>query len=133
MAIEWLAVLKSVPWSEVIGNAPKVAEAAKKLWNAVSRRRAAAEVPAATGQPAATAEVQAIAVLESRVAVMEAAAEDLHAQMLASSELIKALAEQNGQLIARLEALRARVAWLTVAVAAVAILALAPVLGRSAA
>jgi hypothetical protein len=28
MAIAWLAVLKSVPWSEVISNAPKVADGA---------------------------------------------------------------------------------------------------------
>jgi hypothetical protein len=133
MAIEWLAVLKSVPWSEVIGNAPRVAEGAKKLWNAVSRKRAAVEAPVADAQPAPSSEAQAIAALESRVAAMEAAAEDLHAQMLASSELIKALAEQNGQLIARLEALRTRVAWLTFAVTGVAIVGLVQVLFRGAA
>lgn len=34
MAIGWLTILKSVPWAEVISNAPKVAEGARKLWNA---------------------------------------------------------------------------------------------------
>jgi hypothetical protein len=32
MAIGWLAVLQLVPWSDVISNAPKIAEGAKKLW-----------------------------------------------------------------------------------------------------
>ena len=31
MAIAWLTVLKMVPWGEVINNAPKVADGAKKL------------------------------------------------------------------------------------------------------
>ena len=38
MAIGWLSVLKSVPWEEVISNAPKVAEGAKKLWKSVSHK-----------------------------------------------------------------------------------------------
>ena len=40
--------------------------------------------------------MQTIAVLESRISGLETALTDLHAQMLASSELIKALADQNG-------------------------------------
>ena len=47
MAIGWLTILKSVPWTEVIKNAPKVAEGARKLWNAVGRQRAAGEVTTA--------------------------------------------------------------------------------------
>ena len=47
---------------------------------------------------------------------MEAAARDLHEQMLASSEVIKALAEQNAQLIRGVEALRIRARWLIGAV-----------------
>ncbi|MDB5964602.1 MAG: hypothetical protein JWQ72_1102, partial [Polaromonas sp.] len=38
MAIGWLAVLQWVPWSDVIKNAPKVAEAAKKLWNTTGKQ-----------------------------------------------------------------------------------------------
>ena len=33
MAIPWLTLLKVVPWSDVIANAPKVADGARKLWN----------------------------------------------------------------------------------------------------
>ena len=36
MAVGWLMVLQSVPWSDVIKNAPKLAEGAKKLWDAVA-------------------------------------------------------------------------------------------------
>jgi hypothetical protein len=45
MAIPWLSVIKLVPWGEVISNAPKVAEGAKKLWSAVSREPPAFKVP----------------------------------------------------------------------------------------
>jgi hypothetical protein len=45
--------------------------------------------------------------------------------MLASSELIKALAEQNGQLVARVEVNRVRVLWLSSATAAAALMSVA--------
>ena len=41
MAIGWWTVLQSVPWAEVVSNAPKVAAGAKKLWNAVGRKPSA--------------------------------------------------------------------------------------------
>ena len=41
MPIPWLTVLQSVPWSDVISNAPKVAGGAKKLWDSVARKPAA--------------------------------------------------------------------------------------------
>lgn len=104
MALGWLTVLQAVPWSEVIANAPKVADGAKKLWNTVAKK----PVPA----PAAEAE-QAPTALESRLSAMEAAASQMHEQLLASSALIQALAEQNAQLIRRIEANRVRVLWLT--------------------
>ena len=112
MPIGWLAVLQSVPWSEVIKNAPKVADGAKKLWNAVTNKSAPLNPPFATAQTASSPELQTIAALQANVAVMASALSDLQGQMLASSELIKELAEQNTQLITRVEANRARVRWL---------------------
>ena len=112
MPIGWLAVLQSVPWSEVIKNAPKVADGAKKLWNAVANKSAPLDPPFATAQTASSPELQTIAALQANVAVMASALSDLQGQMLASSELIKELAEQNTQLITRVEANRARVRWL---------------------
>lgn len=114
MAIGWLSVLQAVPWSDVISNAPKVAEGAKKLWSTVSKKPATA-TPAATDSAATSSSPpthQALAVLESRVATLEATAAQMHEQLVASSELIKALAEQNAQLVQRIEANRVRVMWL---------------------
>lgn len=115
MAIGWLTILKSVPWTEVIKNAPKVAEGAKKLWNAVGKQRAADEAADAGAQPAASHEPHTLEALEARAAVLEKAVSDLHGQMLASSELIKELAEQNAQLVKRIEANRKRTLWLAAA------------------
>ncbi|MBP8901469.1 MAG: hypothetical protein KBG41_02535 [Thiobacillaceae bacterium] len=50
--------------------------------------------------------------MQARLATLETTATNLHDQMLASSELIKTLAEQNAQLVARVEAHRVRVMWL---------------------
>lgn len=106
MAIGWLSVLQAVPWSDVISNAPKVAEGAKKLWSTVSKKPAAS--PTATEAPTASSS----SAIDARVAALEATAAQLHEQLVASSELIKALAEQNAQLIRGIEANRLKVKWL---------------------
>lgn len=121
MAIGWLTILKSVPWAEVISNAPKVAEGARKLWNAVGKQRAADEAAKAGAQPAASHEPHTLEALEAHTAALEAAVSDLHQQMLASSELIKELAEQNAQLVKRIEANRKRTFWLGAATLALTI------------
>jgi hypothetical protein len=115
MAIGWLTVLKSVPWSDVIHNAPVVVDGAKKLWGAVSRQPAASPAGAPAGHT--------VPALEGRIGALEAALADQHAQLLASSELIKALADQNAQLIGRVDALRRMLMWLGVAGALIALLA----------
>lgn len=117
MAISWLAVLKAVPWSEVIGNAPAVAEGAKKLWGTVSGKANAPVQP----PPAAASPAPGSTPLQSRVALLDAAVSDLHAQMLASSGLIKALADQNTELIRRIETLRVRLLWLASVVGVMAV------------
>jgi hypothetical protein len=124
MPVPWLTVLQSVPWSEVIKNAPKVAEGARKLWNSVGKKPRPDAVLEAD-LPAAASPAQAIGALESRVHGLETAITDLHAQMLASSELIKALADQNAQLIKRIETNRVRWLWLGAAVALVGAVAVA--------
>jgi hypothetical protein len=111
MALGWLAVLQIVPWNEVMKNAPMVADGARKLWNAIARKKFPSP------------EALAIATLPAQVAALEIAVADLHSHMLASSELIKALAEQNTQIIQRIEANRIRVLWLTGATVVVGILA----------
>ncbi|MDP3412797.1 MAG: hypothetical protein Q8S16_06315 [Polaromonas sp.] len=133
MAIGWLTILKTVPWSEVISNAPKVADGAKKLWSTVARKPPPAP-PADTGTSVQLSpEGQAIAALQAHVLALENATQELHEQMLASSELIKALAEQNTQLVRRAEVNRVRLLLLggvTAAMAVVAVIALTLVLTR---
>ena len=117
MAIGWLTVLKSVPWSEVIHNAPVVVDGAKKLWGAVSRQpQPVSSVPAA-------AAANPIPALEGRIGALENALADQHAQLLASSELIKALADQNAQLIGRIDGQRRTLMWLGASSAVIALAA----------
>ena len=133
MALGWIAVLQMVPWSDVIKNAPKVADSAKKLWNSVGKKTLSVS-PSGTGSIVQLSpEGRAIAALQARVLTLESVTEDLHEQMLASSELIKALAEQNTQLIRRAEVSRIRLlllAGVTALVAAVAVAGLTLMLTR---
>ena len=134
MAIGWLAVLQMVPWSDVIKNAPKVADGAKKLWSSVGKKSASPDQePDEAASVQLTPEGKVIATLQAQVLSLETAAQDLHEQMLASSELIKALAEQNTQLIQRAEVNRLRLlllAGVTAVLAVAAVIGLTLVLGR---
>lgn len=107
MPIPWLTVLQNVPWTDVISNAPKVAGGAKKLWDSVAGKPAGIAAPDAAGD---------------RVAALEGQVAELHRQMLASSQLLQALAEQNTQLIQRVEVQRRWVRRLAAAVGALALL-----------
>ena len=124
MAIGWLAVLQSVPWADVISNAPMVADGAKKLWGTIAKKSPQTNAGSPIRRSPGSSEAQAIADLQARLEVIEAASADLHDQMLASSELIKTLAEQNTQLIKRIEVNRVRVIWLTVATVIIGIVAI---------
>lgn len=130
MAIPWLAVLKIVPWTEVINNAPRVAEGAKKLWNAVGKKPPTAVPFAERVERPVPGDMPDIATLQARIVALEDAAVEAHQQMLASSELIKTLADQNAQLIKRIETHRVRLAWLAAATAVIAMVVLVVVLGR---
>jgi hypothetical protein len=124
MALPWLTILKTVPWTDVINNAPKVADGAKKLWQSVAKKTgqqppapdlaqgSTSDAAAETGLPYDAAQV---ARLLARVATLETTSAELHAQMLSSSELIKTLAEQNAALIKGIEANRARASRLAIA------------------
>ena len=118
MAIGWLTVLKMVPWGDVIDNAPKVAQGAKKLWSAVGKKAAPDAAPASAptmpGQGALTGQDAVVAALQTQVAELQVSTAELHQQMVESSALIKSLAEQNTQLIARIELNRKRF-WLLAA------------------
>lgn len=121
MAIGWMTVLKLVPWGDVIENAPKVAQGAKKLWQTVGKK---VPVAAPQGGDATTPVAEAtmtVAQLQAQVAELQVATAALHQQMLDSSALIKSLAEQNSTLVARVELSRKRLLGLTLLVAALAV------------
>jgi hypothetical protein len=119
MAAGWMSVLKMVPWSDVISSAPKVADGAKKLWSTVAKKagvvgESAPEEPTAEPQDLPAAEL--LALLQGQLARQEAGLADLRQQLLSSTALVQTLAEQNAQLVQRVEANRVRVRWLTLAV-----------------
>ena len=125
MAIPWLTVLQAVPWSDVLSKAPKVADGARKLWQSVGKKSAtpSTDVPLADG--AQPTEPSSLASLHARLVKVEAVQADVHGQLLASAELIEALAEQNASLIGRTELMQKRLGRLQVAVAGLAVVAVA--------
>lgn len=121
MALPWLTLLKTVPWNDVIGAAPHLAGGARKLWDAVSNKpvvdSGAAEAPA----PPQESPLDAIA---ARLEKNDAALAALHGQMLAASEMIARLAEQNKGLVDKVQTMRV---WSWSLTGACAVLALAVV------
>ena len=112
MAIGWLTVLQSVPWSEVVRNAPKVAAGAKKLWGSVANKDEdgvdhTADLEAQSRQPP---EHLSLGNLQAQIATLQSVAAELQQRLTESTGLITALAEQNAQLIQRIEAMRKRTA-----------------------
>lgn len=122
MAIGWLTVLKAVPWGEVVSNAPRIAEGAKSLWSAIGRKRGGPVAGAGGVQPA-NGEPASLATLQAQLAATQATVAELHNQMQESAELLKALAEQNTQLVERIEANRKRTVWLAVITVVIGIVA----------
>lgn len=128
MAIGWFTVLAAVPWKQVIENAPQVADGAKKLWSTVARKSIVSDRPGPGTGVELPAEARSIAGMASRLAEIEAETAILHEQMLASSDLIKTLAEQNAQLVERIETNRVRVLWLSAVLVVVSALAIVSLL-----
>ncbi len=129
MAIGWLTVLKMVPWGDVIENAPKVAQGAKKLWHSVGKKTAPETMPdnatAASELAEPSSHDTALAALHAQVAALQQSTAELHQQMLESSALIQSLAEQNTQLIQRIELNRKRTVLLSVLMVVLAVLGFA--------
>ncbi|MBS0316432.1 MAG: hypothetical protein JSR49_04835 [Proteobacteria bacterium] len=127
MAIGWLTALKTVPWADVISAAPTVVDGAKKLWSSVARKPSppALQNGSAHARDPAGASPDA---LRARIAALEATVGGLHQQMLDSSKLIQALAEQNAQLIARIEMIQKRIRRLMAGTVVVAVIAIAALL-----
>lgn len=117
MALGWLALLKVVPWTDVLAAAPQVAGGARKLWDAVGKK-SPAETALASDDDAGPAQ------MKQRIDRNEATLAALHGQMLSATQIITTLADQNTVLVAKIEDIRIRLLWVgTVAVAAIIIAA----------
>ena len=123
MAAGWWTVLRTVPWSEVISAAPQVATGARRLWDTVNRKQGAAEGAAGVAPEAYGQEEDIIGLLINRVEQNDAELTDLRNQMRSVSELIANLADQNAQLIAKVDVQRQKMGWLTMTAALSALLA----------
>lgn len=95
-------VLSNIPWGQVLENAPKVADGAAKLWNAVTRKKPD-QSPDANAKTVVGAAQSETDVLTQRLVAMEEHIHHLEEQMAASAELIKELAEQNALLVRKIE------------------------------
>lgn len=116
MAIPWFSVLQAVPWGQVIDNAPKVVDGAKRFWSSVSKRAGVDEfdIDAYEVEIGEGDDTEAITALRHRLLATERTLTELQKQMRESSSLITTLADQNAQLIQRVEANRKRMIQLTV-------------------
>jgi hypothetical protein len=117
-----LTVLANIPWGTVVDNAPKVAEGAEKLWKAVGRWGKTDPVQNGEIDAPPQAPMTEREVLAMRLKVLEESVRHLNEQMQASSELVKALADQNTLLVQRAEMNRLRLARLTIAAGGLATL-----------
>lgn len=112
MAIGWMTVLQSVPWTDVVRNAPKVAAGAKKLWDTLGNRKG--ESPASTELDTAVPSTpMTLAQMQERLSLLQEGTAELKQRLIESTRLIDALAEQNAQLVASTDALNRRLRWLS--------------------
>lgn len=112
MGLGWISLLSAVPWKDVISSAPEIADSAKKLWKTVTKK-VPHDTPALDTMVITSTDDETISMLLSKLDSMEATVAELHKQMLASSELIQALANQNTELVKCVETNRVRLRWVT--------------------
>ena len=121
-----LTVLSNIPWGQVVENAPKVAEGAAKLWSSVTSFRKPASpsqiIDSASKKPPSETDA-----LRSQIQALEETVRSLQEQMQISSELIKALADQNTQLVNGIELNRVRLQRVCIVVASLGALLLSAV------
>ncbi len=124
MAVPWLVVLKNIPWGEVISGAPKVADEAKKLWTSIKREPGAGSTAgsARKGSAENTVDIDldepsSLVDLQAKTVQLENAVDDLHAQLVETSSIIKALADHNEVLVKHIEIHRSRIKLLAIVLA----------------
>jgi hypothetical protein len=122
MAIGWLAAFKAFPWSDAVAAAPTVVQAAKKVWTSVRRTEGDAVDPGAQINVKLASHSDALSTLEARLVRLESRVLEIANESVASSEVLKSLAEQNSRLVRAVEHLHQRtrvLLWLMAAWAAI--------------
>jgi len=99
MAISWIAAFKAIPWSDVLSATPTIVQGAEKLWHSVKKKQGGSADAEPVERPVGDA---------ARLAQLEEQVSELRREALASSALIRSLAEQNDQLVRAVEVLRVR-------------------------
>jgi hypothetical protein len=122
MAAGWWKVLKTVPWSEVLHAAPQVATGARRLWDTVARR--SGSMPPGPIVEEIEPQEDVFGIVMARLDKNETTVGELRGQMLSASEIIANLADQNAQLIVKMDVIRTRMLWLGVAAGVSSLLAL---------
>jgi predicted RNase H-like nuclease (RuvC/YqgF family) len=98
-------ILSNIPWGQVVESAPKIAQGAGRLWENVKNRGAEPAAPMSTGTTEPTTDLQ---LLQSRTLALESQVQALHDEMRSSALLVKELADQNEQLVERMQTLQQR-------------------------
>jgi hypothetical protein len=106
MALPWMALIKAVPWTDVVAHAPAVLGAAKKLWQPPSGRRPSLPTDEGQGDSNGQRSGAGAGVSALRVAALETQVADLAEQLAHTNQLVQDMAEQQVRMLAQVEANR---------------------------
>ncbi|MCG6874898.1 MAG: hypothetical protein LJE97_07380 [Betaproteobacteria bacterium] len=104
MPFNWIAAFKIIPWTDVIAAAPTVARTARDLWRGISKTRPTETVEARDDVETAGTPPS----MEEEIRSLRAELAETRAQLLSSSEVLRALADQDEKLVGAIEVLRVR-------------------------
>ncbi len=96
MALPWLALIKAVPWTEVVGHAPTVLNAAKKLWKPKAGQPGQSGPPIGTGTPLPVS-------ADARAAALEAQLAELRGRLSDTNLLVQDMAEQQARMLVQID------------------------------
>ena len=119
-----ITVLSNIPWGQVVENAPKVADGAAKLWNAVANRKKSKLNDESSEGDEKIAQLSEREVVQQRLAALEESVRNLQDQMRSSTELVKILAEQNTLLVQRVDLSHQKLIRLSIASGTIGVLLL---------
>lgn len=108
MTINWLASLKDVPWSKVIGMTPSIVESGRKVWDRVTSREASERSGDTTQSLAQSQAPAAIAAIEIRLTALERKSAELREEAVSSFEVVRSIVDQNSQVVHAVDVLLAR-------------------------